>query len=124
MKKQRPVYLDLLKIKQPAAALVSILHRLSGLLLFLFMPFFLLLLQQSLNSQASFDALKNYSGNPLLKTVAIFMLWGFAHHFFAGLRFLALDLHIGTGLAQSRQSAWWVMAAGILVAVSGGAAIW
>jgi len=102
MAPKRPVYLNLAQIKLPLPALVSILHRISGMLLFLFIPFLLYLLQQSLSTQEQFAALQSWLNHPLMKLVMLGLTWAFLHHFFAGLRFLLLDLHIGTELRQAR----------------------
>ena len=102
MAPKRPVYLNLAQIKLPLPALVSILHRISGMLLFLFIPFLLYLLQHSLSTQEEFTALQSWLNHPLMKLVVLGLMWAFLHHFFAGLRFLLLDLHIGTELRQAR----------------------
>ena len=102
MASKRPVYLNLAQIKLPLPALVSILHRVSGMLLFLFIPFLLYLLQHSLGSPEKFTALQSWLSHPLMKLVMLGLTWAFLHHFFAGLRFLLLDLHLGTELRQAR----------------------
>ena len=87
----RPKYLDLFRIRLPLPGLVSILHRISGFGLFLFLPFLLWLLQSSLASPDSYVRYRAAFANPLVKLILIGLLWAFLHHLFAGLRFLALD---------------------------------
>ena len=102
MKQNRPIYLDLLRIRQPIPAVVSFLHRVSGALLFLGIPLLLIAFEASLSSADSFAALLSA---PLLKLLLFFLLSGFAYHLFAGVRFLLLDLHCGIALQQARISA-------------------
>lgn len=120
---KRPVYLNLAQIKLPLPALVSILHRISGMLLFLFIPFLLYLLQQSLGSPEKFTALQSWLSHPLMKLVMLGLTWAFLHHFFAGLRFLLLDLHLGTELRQARLLSVAVLALSLALTVIF-AAVW
>jgi succinate dehydrogenase / fumarate reductase, cytochrome b subunit len=102
---RRPKYLDLFHIRLPLPALTSFLHRVSGALLFLTIPLLLILLQQSLGSAAGFDAARARLNHPLVKLFLLVLLWAYLHHFFAGIRFLLLDLHIGVDLPQARITA-------------------
>lgn len=122
MTSKRPVYLNLLAIKLPLPGLVSILHRISGALLFLCLPFLLLLLQQSLGSEAGFAEAMESLGHPLGKLVLIVLLWAYIHHFLAGLRFLALDLDIGAELRDARllSKLVLVLSVGLALLVAGG----
>jgi succinate dehydrogenase / fumarate reductase, cytochrome b subunit len=115
MSKSRPKYLDLFKIRLPVPGLVSILHRISGLALFLFLPFLLWLFQSSLTSPDSYVRYRGAFANPLVKLILVVLLWAFLHHLLAGLRFLALDLHYGTELASARASSWMVVATAIVL---------
>ncbi len=107
----RPIHLDLLRIRLPLPGRVSILHRVSGVLLFLALPLGVALLSVSLTDEAGFRVLSDCVRQPLAKLLAIALAWSFSHHFFAGLRHLALDAHLGTGLARARQSSLAVFAA-------------
>jgi succinate dehydrogenase / fumarate reductase cytochrome b subunit len=69
-------------------------------------------------------ALRAAFANPLVKLVLIGLLWAFLHHLFAGLRFLALDVHIGTDLAPARKTSWAVLAASIVLTVILGVWLW
>lgn len=105
----RPVYLDLLRIHLPLAGWVSILHRASGALLFLIVPFGVWILSLSLSGEAGFRRVADWLAYPLSKLLLLLMVWAFAHHFLAGLRHLALDVHWGVGLQRARQSSLAVM---------------
>lgn len=122
MTSKRPVYLNLFAIKLPLPGLVSILHRISGALLFLCLPFLLLLLQQSLGSEAGFAEARESLGHPLGKLALIVLLWAYIHHFLAGLRFLALDLDIGAELRDARllSKLVLVLSVGLALLVAGG----
>ena len=110
--KKRPVNLDLTTIKLPLPGKVSILHRVSGAGLFLFLPVLLWLFGASLNSAESFAMFKAVFASLPAKVVLAGLIWAFVHHFCAGIRFLLLDLHIGIEKEAARKSA------GIVLAVS------
>ena len=91
--------------KLPWSGKVSILHRVSGALLFLSLPFILYLFDKSLTSELSFITFSEVVGNPLVKLFLLALIWAFLHHFCAGIRFLALDLHKGIEKHQIQKSA-------------------
>jgi succinate dehydrogenase / fumarate reductase cytochrome b subunit len=124
MSKGRPKYLDLLKIRLPVPGLVSILHRISGLGLFLFLPLLLWLFQSSLTSPDSYVRYRAVFANPLVKLILIGLLWAFLHHLLAGLRFLALDLHYGTELPTARATSWLVLVTAIVLTAILGVWLW
>lgn len=124
MPKARPKHLNLFVIKQPLPAIMSILHRVSGVFLFLFLAVMLWLLQESLSSPDSFERMRAVAAHPLMKLVLIVMVWSYLHHLFAGLRHLAFDLHIGAELGVARASAAAVMAASLLLTAVAAVAIW
>jgi succinate dehydrogenase / fumarate reductase cytochrome b subunit len=124
MTKGRPKYLDLTKIKLPVPGLVSILHRISGFALFLFLPLLLWLFQSSLSSPDTYVRYRAVFANPLVKLVLIGLLWAFLHHLLAGLRFLALDLHYGTDLPTARTTSWSVLVTAIVLTVILGVWLW
>ena len=124
MTRQRPKYLDLLKIRLPLPGLVSILHRISGFGLFLFLPLLLWLFHSSLASSDSYVHYRNAIANPLVKLVLIGLLWAFLHHLCAGLRFLALDMHYGTDLPTARNSSRAVLIVSILLTIVLGVLVW
>ncbi|WP_018150267.1 succinate dehydrogenase, cytochrome b556 subunit [Leeia oryzae] len=121
MQKVRPKHLDLSKIKLPWPGKVSILHRVSGVGLFLGLPFLLYLLHLSLVSGDAFAAAKDFFSNPLVKLVSLGFIWAFMHHACAGIRFLFLDIHKGLDLHTARFTAKLVMVVSIaLTLVIGG----
>jgi succinate dehydrogenase cytochrome b subunit len=89
----------------PLAGIVSILHRVSGLLMFLFLPLLLWLFDLSLSSERSYDRFVQFSQGWIARIVLVGLGWALLHHLCAGIRFLMLDLHLGTErLAASRSS--------------------
>jgi succinate dehydrogenase / fumarate reductase cytochrome b subunit len=124
MNKHRPKHLALHKIKLPLPGIVSILHRFSGLLLFMSLPFLLLMLQYSLTSIETYTQLVEVLGNPIVKIILIGLLWALLHHFCAGLRYLAVDFHMVRNLAQARNSSKVVMAVSLALTVLLGVKLW
>lgn len=117
---KRPVYLDLLRIRLPVGGVVSILHRVTGVLLVLALPFALSALQQSLSGPETFDRLAQ-ALRPLPARLGLALaLLVLAHHFLAGVRHLLLDLDIGISRDGSRRGAWLVLAGVALIALVGG----
>jgi succinate dehydrogenase / fumarate reductase cytochrome b subunit len=121
---QRPKYLDLLKIRLPVPAFVSFLHRVSGAALFLFAGLLLYLLQESLVSPESYVRFRDLADHWFVKLFLTGMLWAFLHHFFAGLRFLLLDLDVFSNLKSTRAMSWGVLALSILLTLILGVQIW
>jgi len=124
MNHKRPVNLDLGSLKYPPMAIVSILHRISGLVLFLFLPLMLYFLHLSLPSAASFDALQQMLTQPFYKWV----LWAFTtalvYHVIAGIRHMIMDLGIGEGLVAGRRSALIVIVLAVIATIFLGVWIW
>ena len=111
MNDPRPVYLNLLKIRLPLTGMVSFAHRITGVLLFLALPFAAYLLDLSIESEQSFAKAQEMLNQPLMLVVQILLLWSIAHHFFAGIRFLLIDADIGVEKSQARLGAWLVLLA-------------
>ena len=97
---------DLINYRLPVPGVVSILHRISGLLMFLLLPFLLWLFDLSLSSDRSFDRLAAYCDGTFARLVLLGLGWGLLHHLCAGVRFLLLDLHIGADKPVARRSSW------------------
>jgi len=114
--KKRPVNLDLTTIKLPLPGKVSILHRVSGVGLFLCIPLLLWLFGTSLASPEGFVSVKAIAGMFLVKVILAGLIWAFIHHFCAGIRFLLLDLHVGIEKEAARKSAGVVLAVSIPLA--------
>ncbi|MCB1976980.1 MAG: succinate dehydrogenase, cytochrome b556 subunit, partial [Nitrosomonas sp.] len=105
--------------------IVSIMHRISGVLLFFpGIPFLLYGLHMLLESPESFAAMQAVLQHPGLKLLLVFFVWFFLHHLCAGIRYLALDLHYGVELAQARASSKWVLAISVLLTLLAGVALW
>jgi succinate dehydrogenase / fumarate reductase cytochrome b subunit len=97
VKKPRPEFRNigigqiLTAYRLPLAGRVSILHRVSGGLLFVFLPFLLYLFDQSLTSELSFDVFKGFLSNIIVKLITLVLAWAFLFHFCAGIRHLVMD---------------------------------
>ena len=102
----RPVFLNLIQIRLPMAGLMSIFHRLSGLLLFLFIPFVLYLLQLVLSGEAGYQQAAELLSNPLVMLGCFGLFWGLSHHLLAGIRYLLMDIHVGVDAPVYRYTAW------------------
>jgi len=108
-KKERPEFrnihvTELSNYRMPLASIVSILHRISGFLMFALLPFVLYLLQNSLRSEISFAYYQGFVTYPLVKLIILALVWGYMHHFCAGVRHLVMDTHIGLDKDSARQS--------------------
>jgi len=124
MGKDRPVNLDLKTLKFPPMAVASILHRISGVLLFLLIPFLLYLLDYSLRSADSFLLLKQCLGSPFAKIVIVLSLAALLYHLLAGVRHLLMDCGWGESLTVGRRSAIAVFGLAILAVVLTGIWLW
>lgn len=123
--KPRPIYLDLFAIRQPLPAIVSILHRVSGALMFVVgIPLLLWFVQRSLASPDAFAAAMAPLSTPFGKVVLLILAWCYLFHLLAGLRHLALDLHIGIALAPARRSAAIVIVLSVLLALIVAVRLW
>jgi len=125
MTNKRPVYLNLLKIRLPLTGMVSFAHRITGVILFLSLPFVVYILDLSIESEASFQNAQQILNQPLMMFVQVLLLWSIAHHFFAGIRFLLIDAEIGVEKSQARLGAWLVLLAEAitLLAIIGGVTV-
>jgi len=128
-KKLRPKYLSLtallFEIRLPIPGRVSILHRISGALLFFpFAAWLLYLLDSSLASEAGFQHVRAYLSLPVAKIGALVFVWAYCHHFCAGIRYLFLDLNKGVELAPARASAFAVIVVSLLMTAFFGWKLW
>ena len=122
--KQRPVFLDIPNIRLPIPGIVSILHRISGVLLFLSLPLLLCFLAGTLSREAAFETYRSIVSNPFVKLVLIGLLWAYLHHSFAGIRFLLLDAHKGLELQTARATAKLVFVSALVVTLVLGGWLW
>ncbi len=124
MNKKRPKHLALYQISLPLPGWISILHRVSGALLFLALPILLWLFQQSLVSADSYTQLGSVLAHPVAKLFLLAVLWAFLHHLCAGIRYLVIDLDIGVALKPARASSMAVLAVSLVLTVLLGARLW
>ncbi|GGY77480.1 succinate dehydrogenase, cytochrome b556 subunit [Pseudoduganella plicata] len=96
---------ELMNYRQPFSAIVSIMHRVSGFLMFALLPFILYLLQESIRSEISFAHFQGIASHPFAKLVILALVWGYMHHFCAGVRHLVMDTHVGLDKDSARKSA-------------------
>jgi succinate dehydrogenase / fumarate reductase cytochrome b subunit len=119
--KKRPKNLDLLHIHLPIGGFVSILHRVTGVLLVLTLPLAFLLLQQSLQGPEDFVQVVALLSSLPARALLLFVTILLAHHFLAGVRHLLLDLDVGISRSGGQLGAWLVLS-GVLGAtlIAGG----
>ncbi|MFZ6871197.1 succinate dehydrogenase, cytochrome b556 subunit [Undibacterium sp. Di27W] len=108
--------IDATGYRLPLAGFVSILHRVSGMLMFLLLPFILYLLDKSLTSEATFAELQALTSGVFVKLIILALSWAYLHHFCAGIRHLAMDLHYGLDKDRARKSAVGVLAISLVLA--------
>ncbi|MDR7334004.1 succinate dehydrogenase, cytochrome b556 subunit [Roseateles asaccharophilus] len=131
--KTRPVYRNIhvtqiVSYRLPPAGIVSILHRISGLLMFLLLPFVVWMLDASLTSEISYDSFTNvfaagYGVLPawFIKLVTLGLIWGYLHHFIAGVRHLWMDATHSVSKAQGHNSALVTLVLSVLLTLVVGA---
>jgi succinate dehydrogenase / fumarate reductase cytochrome b subunit len=113
----RPVYLNLFKIRLPTTGIVSFAHRVSGFLLFLAIPFSIYILDLSVSSADGFEHGLRLLQQPVLQLFLLLAVWALVHHFLAGIRYLLLDFDIGVDKTGSNITAWAVLIIEALVMV-------
>jgi succinate dehydrogenase / fumarate reductase cytochrome b subunit len=125
VKKPRPEFRNigigqiLTAYRLPLAGRVSILHRVSGLLLFVFLPFLLYLFDQSLTSELSFDVFKGFLSNIIVKLITLVLAWAFLFHFCAGVRHLFMDTsHSLTTKEKGKQTSIVVLVVSSLLTIA------
>ncbi len=122
---KRPKYLNLLEFRHPMPSVVSILHRISGVLLFFpGIPLLLCGLQLLLQSPQSFEILQGFLNNPIIKLLLLLPLWFFLHHLCTGVRHLLLDIQVGITLEQARTGSKLVLIAGFVLTIVTGLMLW
>lgn len=124
MKKKQPKNLNLFTIHQPIPAIVSILHRISGFVLCLLIPFLLWGLSLSLASQQDFDRVYYFMRTPGMKFLIWMLLAAFLYHFVAGIRHLLMDINLGVELKSGRLSAWITLIVSFVLIISTGIWLW
>jgi succinate dehydrogenase / fumarate reductase, cytochrome b subunit len=120
---------DLPSYRLPPAGWVSILHRISGFIMFLLMPFIIWMFDTSISSEISFEKFKaafniGMLGLPgfIWKLAALALIWAYLHHFIAGLRHLWMDVsHAAVSKEFGKSSAIFTLAASIILTLVLGA---
>jgi succinate dehydrogenase / fumarate reductase, cytochrome b subunit len=112
---KRPVNLNLLTLRFPITAIASILHRISGFILFLLIPLFLGLLALSLKSSEGFLVIHSGFMHPLTKLIILAFLLALFYHVLAGIRHLVMDIGVAEQLTAARFSAGLVMVLSLLL---------
>jgi len=108
---------QIIRYRLPASGMVSILHRISGALMFLLLPFVLFLFDKSITSEISFEFFRGYVSHTLVKLAILALCWAYLHHFCAGIRYLVLDMHIGVDKESAAKSASLVLGVSLALTV-------
>lgn len=122
--KKRPVNLNMMKMKFPIMAITSILHRISGVVIFLSIPFVLYIMQQAHGGVDSYEQLELLLSGAFVKLVCWLLISVFFYHVIAGIRHLILDMGIGEQLRPARYSAWFIVLLEIVVIIAIGDWLW
>jgi len=119
---------DAVKYRLPLAGVVSILHRVSGLLMFALLPLIIWFFDTSLSSEISFERFTaafvsgiGFVPGWLIKIVSLALIWSYLHHFIAGVRHLWMDMTHSVTKEQGRTSAVVTLAASVVLTVALGA---
>lgn len=116
---KRPKNLNLLRFHFPVGAIVSMKHRITGALWFLIGPALLAILIYSIHSSQNFSVVWSYWHGYWFVRLFWVLLWSsLAHHFYAGCRFLMLDIHWGVQRLQARRTSWLVLILDVLTLIS------
>ncbi|TPE48893.1 succinate dehydrogenase, cytochrome b556 subunit [Maribrevibacterium harenarium] len=125
MNKKRPVNLDISTISMPVTAIVSILHRVTGVILFVGLVFLFYAFDASLSSQEGFDQVVDLLSSNFL---AKFIVWGVVsalmYHFVAGVKHLFMDLGYFEELESGRQAAKANLVIAAVLVVLAGVWVW
>ncbi|WP_421684446.1 succinate dehydrogenase, cytochrome b556 subunit [Stutzerimonas urumqiensis] len=124
MKSQRPVNLDLRTIKLPITAYTSILHRVSGVILFIGIAVLLAALDASLSSEEGFERVQGYFGSPLAKLVVWALLSALLYHLVAGIRHLVMDAGYGETLEGGKRGSMIVLILSAVLIILAGVWVW
>ena len=121
---KRPVNLDITTIKFPLAAIASILHRITGVILFIGTSVLLYLLQLSLSSETGFANAIELSNRISVKLVIWMLIVCISYHLIAGLKHLLLDLGLGETKVAAEYGAKILLSSLIFVSALAGVWIW
>jgi succinate dehydrogenase / fumarate reductase cytochrome b subunit len=123
--KPRPKHYEFNLAHHWPPAVLSIFHRISGAALFFpLLPLALWILQSTLAGEEGYARWHGVFSSPLAKVLALAATWLLAHHFFAGIRYLVLDMHFWTGKPAARASALAVFVLGIVATLAVAGLLW
>ena len=112
--KYRPIYLNLFQIRLPIPGIVSIAHRLSGVLMFLAIPIMAYILHLATQSEQGYQQVLMWLDRTVVKFALIVLAWSLLHHLLAGIRYLFIDMDIGVDKPVARKTAAFVMATALV----------
>ena len=124
VKDNRPVNLDFKTLHLPLPAITSILHRISGVIVFGGVFVLLWLLSASLESESGFTDVQNWLAAPLVKVVVWGILAGLLYHLIAGVKHLVMDMGIGETLEGAKTGAKLVVVISVIAIVLAGVWLW
>lgn len=124
VKDNRPVNLDFKTLRLPLPAITSILHRISGVIVFGGVFVLLWLLSSSLESESGFADVQNWLAAPLVKVVVWGILAGLLYHLIAGVKHLVMDMGIGETLEGAKTGAKLVVVISVIAIVLAGVWLW
>lgn len=101
----RPVHLNLFKVRLPVGGVMSIIHRITGVILFLAIPLMIYLLDHSLISEAGFNQVVVQAHTTLGSVLLLGLMWALSHHLLAGIRHLFIDVDLGVDKPTARMTA-------------------
>lgn len=104
---------QILRYRLPIAGVMSILHRVSGAVMFLMLPLLIYIFDLSLTSELSYATLAGVADWVLVKLVLVGLAWAFIHHAMGGVRHLINDMHVGISKEASPIMAWAFLAASL-----------
>jgi succinate dehydrogenase / fumarate reductase, cytochrome b subunit len=114
---KRPVFLNLLQIRLPIGGVVSIVHRITGLVMTLLVAFALWALQASLESPARFEEVRAMLSTLPGRAAVLLALWILIQHMYSGIRHLLIDVDIGVEIGSARKSAWLTLVASVITVI-------
>lgn len=123
---KRPKFLDLFILgpRMSIMAKISILHRVSGLILFIAIPIMLWVLHQSLINPTFYETFYGVCSCVVMKLFYLLLIWGFMHHICSGVRFLFLDMHKGVDKKTAINTARVVLIISLVFTVLLGILVW
>ena len=107
--------MNLLQIRMPVVAVLSFAHRVSGVLMCVLIPVLIYLFDLSLRNAQGYVQALEILRHPVVKFMAVLVVWGLMHHLLAGIRFLLIDADIGVERDSARRSAWIINMGGLIV---------